>query len=361
MSTNPRGLLGPSLLAAALCACGSETATPSPTPDAAVDAPADQAPAADAPVADAPVADAQPDVTSTPDAAVADAAEPPVEADPCDALHAGTVSNYTVDGTARSFILTLPQGATATGGHWPVVFNWHGLGDTARNFNGLLAGQVDNATMPFILVTPESTHLGPTTTPLGLEWDEIMVSPPNREARLFDAVVRCLDARWGVDRDRVYTVGFSAGAIMSDLLAVLRGDQLAAVVSYSGGYFADPENPPTLGPLRGAVSWPELTTRNRYTQLMLFGGATDTFNLVVATAHFDQFARNDATFLRAMGHDVIVCDHGGGHRVPTAVMGAQLVAFFAAHPRGAGPSPWASALPSGWPDWCAFQGRSATP
>jgi predicted esterase len=332
--------------------CGTDPASPSVTPDAATDARTVDAPA----TADSGPADA----AQTPDASTADAApppdvmEPPLMAGSCDMVHAGTVTGFMVDGADRSFIITLPNGADAPGGHWPVVFNWHGLGDTAANFNGLLAGQANNTSMPFILVTPESTHLGPTTQPPGLDWDELMVMTPNREARLFDAVVGCLDTRFGVDRDRVYTVGFSAGAIMSDLLAVLRGDQLAAVVSFSGGYFADEANPATLGALRSFVAWPDLTTRNAYPQLMLHGGMTDTFSLVVATARFNVFAENDSAWLRARGHDVIVCDHGGGHRVPAGVMGRQVVEFLAAHRRGMA-STWGAGLPADYPAYCAFQ------
>lgn len=335
--------------------CGSSTASPSPSPDASTDVSA---------VDTSVVADnGAPDVPSTPDAVTPvdvapppDVTEPPLMTSSCDDLHAGTVDGFMVDGMARSFILTLPTGATAPGGTWPVVFNWHGLGDTARNFNGLMASQVNNTSMPFILVTPESTGLGPTTTPVGLDWDQLNVMPPNREARLFDAVVGCLNTRFGVDRDRVYTMGFSAGAIMSDLLGVLRGDQLAAVVSFSGGYFANPDNPATLGALRSFVSWPDLTTRNPYPQLMLHGGMTDTFSLVVATARFNVFAANDSTWLRARGHDVILCDHGGGHRVPAGVMGRQVVEFFAAHRRGM-PSTWGAGLPADYPAYCAFQAR----
>ncbi len=336
-----------------LTGCGSDPASPAVTPDASVDTPAVDTsvdtPAVDAPATTDAVVDAEPP---------ADAQKPPLMTGSCDDLHAGTVTGFMVDGAARTFILSLPSGATAPGGHWPVVFNWHGLGDTATNFNGLMSTQVNNATMPFILVTPESTHLGPTTQPVGLDWDELLVTTPNREARLFDAVMGCLDTRFGVDRDRVYTMGFSAGAIMSDLLAVLRGDQLAAVVTYSGGYFANPANPMTLGALSSFVSWPDLTTRNAYPQLMLHGGMTDTFSLVVATARFNVFAENDQSWLRARGHDVIVCDHSGGHRVPGALMGRQVVEFLAAHRRGVA-STWGAGLPSDYPSYCAFQAHTS--
>jgi len=342
----PRVALVLSMLA--LVGCGDNTVSPSPV-DAGVgsDAPA----TVDTPaVVDAPAAEDTPVAVDTPPPE--DVPEPPVESEGCDGIAAGMASGFTVDGLARSFILTLPAGATATGGSWPVVFNWHGLGDSPANMNQLLAGQVDNPTMPFILVTPASTRLGPTTTPLGLDWEQLRARTPNREARLFDAVLSCLDRRWGVNRDRIYTVGFSAGAIMSDLLGVLRGEQLAAVVTYSGGYFSNPENPPTLGPLRGFVAWPALRPTARYPQLMLHGGTRDLFSLQVATAHFDQFAANDLGYLNNAGHDVLLCAHNGGHTLPQGVLGARLVEFFAAHPRTATRSPWRTAMPTGWPSYC---------
>lgn len=283
---------------------------------------------------------------------------PPVVVPSCDALAAGTVNGFTVDSIDRQFILTLPRGATAPSGHWPVVFNWHGLGDTAANMNGLLAGAVNNASMPFILVTPESTHLLPTTSPIGIEWDNIRTRQDSRDARFFDAVLQCLDSRWGVDRDRVYTVGFSAGAIMSDLLGVLRGSQIAAVVSFSGGYFSDPMNPPTLGPLSTYPQWPALAPAARYSQLVVYGGTADMFSLAIAAAHFNQFAANDIPYLNTARHDVVACGHGGGHTIPTGVQATQIVEFLAAHPRTVTSSPWASALPADYPSYCSFHAQA---
>ena len=356
-STAPRSLLRtlviPMSLVGALGACG-ETASTAPA-DAAVDrgpvAPTDTGEAVDAgtaPADDVPVVT----VDDVPDP---DVAEPPLEMGSCDALAAGMVTGFRVDSLDRAFILALPPGATAPGGRWPVVFNWHGLGDSAPNMHPLFASEVGNATMPFILVTPVSTRLGPTTSPLGLEWENLRATTPNREARLFDAVLRCLDQRWGVDRDRVYSAGFSAGAIMTDLLGVLRGSQIAALASYSGGYFSNPENPPTLGPLRTYPAWPALPSSARYAQLIMFGGETDSFNLFVAMAHFDVFAGNDVGYLNARGHDVVYCNHNGGHTVPRTLLGRQVVQFFAAHPRGVGASPWAAALPSTYPSYCGFR------
>lgn len=333
-------------LVLSLSACGSATTPASNAADASV---ADVQTAADTPAANAPA-----DVPAARDVIVADRYEPPVEASSCDALQPGTVANFMVDGLARSFILTLPNGASAPGGRWPVVFQWHGAGDNAANFNGLLAGQVNNSAMPFILVTPVSTRLLPTTMPIGFEWEQLQARAPNREARLFDAVLRCVQERYGLDEDRVYTVGFSAGALMSDLLGVLRGDRLAGIVAFSGGYFANPDNPPTLGSLRSFVAWPELITPNRYAQMLVFGGDRDTYPLVIAQARFDLYAANDVPWLTAAGHDVVACNHNMGHTIPRALMGPAIVQFLSAHRRGGGASPWAAALPSTFPDYCQY-------
>lgn len=358
---SPSSLLAALAAVGALVGCGDSAVTP-PRDAAASDA---TGAVSDAGTATPDVGATDPDAGTEPtdappvpiDEPPANVTEPPLMTGPCDAFVSGTVTGFRVDDLDRSFILTLPTGATGTGGRWPVVFNWHGLGDSAPNMNMLLAGEVNNATMPFILVTPVSTRLGPTTSPLGLEWENLRATTPNREARLFDGVVRCLDERYGVDRDRLYTVGFSAGAIMSDLLGVLRGSQLAAIASYSGGYFSNADNPATLGALRTYPQWPTLGSQARYAQLLMFGGETDTFNLFVATARFNTFAENDLPYLNARRHDVVFCNHNRGHSVPQGILGRQVVQFFAAHPRGVATSPWAAALPSGWPSYCAFHGR----
>lgn len=301
--------------------------------------------------ADAPAEADVPDVPGDPGAPDI----PDVPPDPkCDALAPGTVSGFDVDGTPRTFLLHLPAGVE-DGGPWPVVFNWHGFGDTATNMAWLLSGQVDNASWPFILVTPEDTNLQP---PSGMDWDILTVNEPNQEARLFDEVLKCLDQRWGVDRDRVHAVGFSAGAIMADLLGVLRGDQVASIATYSGVYFSNPPNVEALGMLSSFVSWPAMATGNRYAQLLVHGGPNDHYNLYVASLQFDESGKRDATWLNELGHDVVHCDHGGGHTVPSAFNdgGGRLVQFFQAHPRGQGASPWrASGLPAGYPGYCVLE------
>jgi len=274
----------------------------------------------------------------------------------CQAIAAGTVTGFDVDGKARTFLLHLPADAEG-GGPWPVVFNWHGVGDTAQNMAGLLSGKVNNPDYPFILVTPEDTNIMP---PGGMDWDILTVTEPNQEARLFDEVLACLDQRFGVDWERIHSVGFSAGSIMVDLLGVLRGEMLASIATYSGVYFSNQPNVDALGTLAGFVSWPEMPTGSTYTQLLVHGGKSDNYNMMIVTLQFDESGKRDVTWLAGFGHDVIHCDHSGGHTVPYAFNdgGSKLVDFFKSHPRTAVGSPWsAHGLPAGYPDYCEVAGR----
>lgn len=279
----------------------------------------------------------------------------------CEALAPGLNTGFDVNGTARSFYLDLPAGADA-GGPWPVVFAYHGLGDTAANFRNLFAGQVDNADMPFILVTPEDTDF-PLMVPLigtiAFDWDTFAVSEGgagNLEVEMFDAVRECVDQRWGVDDNHVHAAGFSLGGVTTDMLATTRGELLASVATYSGGYW---NNPPNVGLSLGTVaSWPAHAVENPYPQMIIHGGPEDTFVVLenVFTMSFYEFAQNDMVWLPENGHPVIVCDHGSAHTAPSSVSPASIVQFFAAHPLGVGDSPWKGSPPANGFGDCTFDG-----
>ena len=183
----------------------------------------------------------------------------------------------------------------------------------------------------------------------------IMTASSNREARLFDEVLSCLSSRYGVDENHVHSVGFSLGAILTDMLGVIRGDRLASTLTFSGGYFSNPANVSTLGIGAALVTWPEMTTTNRFAQVLLHGNTTDTYDLAgYVTVHFDTFAANDVPYLNALGHDVVLCDHGEGHEIPDGFGAARIVEFFQAHAKGA--SAWTAGLPADYVSlgYCTF-------
>lgn len=271
-----------------------------------------------------------------------DAAEEP-DATPvpahCEPLVEGRNEHFPVGPIPRAFELYLPAGVEG-GDAWPIVFAWHGFGEEAATMRRFLRDEVDGD-YPMILVVPEDVGL---ELPFGAGWDNLDASDGSLEVELFDGILECLDARWGVDPDRVHSLGFSSGAITSNLLGHLRGDRIASIASLSGAYWANPAN------LNPVASWPATSAVSpRYVQLLTWGGVGDSafgFNFALTAA-------NDQAWLNARGHDVIACDHGGGHALPDEPGAAALMAFFAAHPRGVAASPWISGLPPGYPvPWC---------
>ena len=313
------------------------------SPEDTADAPPDTADAERD--ADAEHEDADSDVP------VPDAAEDPAldtAADPdvlpiaahCELLHAGEVTGFPVGPLTRSFELYLPVNVDSRR-DWPVVFGWHGFGEAARAIASFLRAEVNGPNYEFIYVVPDDIGL---ELPFGADWDNLDLSDGSLEAELFDAVLECLDARWGLDTDRVHSIGFSSGAITTNSLGILRGDRLASVASLSGGYWSNPAN------ANPVASWPDTPSRSpRYAQLLTWGGVSDT----AFGYSFALMAANDQIYLNARGHDVIACDHGGGHALPDEPNGAAIARFFAAHPRGVEASPWTAGFPEGYPlPWC---------
>ncbi len=254
-----------------------------------------------------------------------------------DVLTEGWNEGYIVNGVERSFYLDLPENVEE-GGPWPVVFNWHGFGDTASNMRQMVQFLVDNPMMPFIGVTPEDSEML-------YDWDLLDgVNPENREMLLFDALLEDIDSTWGVDWNHVHTMGFSFGGTVSNMLGVLRGDVIASQANWSSVYGSNPMN---IIPYM-MMWWPELPPEYRYVELRVHGGILDWMMLP-----FGQYGTNDRKYLNANGHDVIGCKHSLPHNMGAVFMGPEhFIRFFADHPRGLFDSPYAEDMPSEYPSSC---------
>ena len=209
--------------------------------------------------------------------------------------------------------MNLPNGADS-GGPWPVVFNWHGMGDNAQNFSGLVSPFVNDPNFSFIAITPNNTN-------------------PTAEPRLFKSVLDCLVQHYNVDENHIHAMGFSYGAMSVDRVVVAHTERLASVLSYSGQY-ASYNN----------------TSPNKYVQVFVHGGNSDAVGI-----NFGQAATKDSNTLVNQGHDVIVCNHGQGHTVPNSMYTDKAIEFFADHPLGTHESPYRSGLPADFPNYCEFK------
>lgn len=255
----------------------------------------------------------------------------------------------------RDFIIRFPESLDSQE-EWPVVFLFHGYGDSASNFESLLAAEVDNSTMPFILVVPEARADLFTfgVPPTGLDWDMIILEDGSAEVDLFDSVLECIDTRWGVDDQHVHLSGFSAGSITADSIALMRPEKIASIATYSGAYFSNPDNRADLGTIMGMnvgdfFSWPDFAEEhNKYTQVLISGAeGKDIWSTSGFTIEFDHMATFDANYLTSMGHNVIRCNHGGSHTVK-GLTRKDIVQFFSDHPFGTEVSPYKDGLPTGW-------------
>jgi predicted esterase len=293
----------------------------------------------------------------------------------CPELTAGWNTDFIVNGEqsknlARSFILSLPDGV-AWRRDWPVIFNWHGVGVSADFFLPMLDGWQNNDIMPFILVTPEDTGLPMATIPpQGVDWDNLVLDDGSIEAELFDRILECLDRRFGVDFSRIHLTGFSAGSIACDSLAVMRGERVASIFTYSGAYFSNPENPPALGAgIANFIKWPPLNVANKFVQVLVHGAGDpgcgnrdcgdpngnccDIWSTIGLSVNFQKMAENDAPYLSALGHDVLLCNHGQGHLMG-GVTQPSLIRFFNDHPLGTEVSPYRAGLTGEFAEICTF-------
>lgn len=272
----------------------------------------------------------------------------------CPTLTAGA-QTFASGGMERDIVVTIPANPEGAG----LVFMWHGFGDTAANFSAALGGPSLSANQNLVTITPaavvdalETEKLAPfkqfasAVGPIPPTWS--IIEGPELDLRLFDDLMACADEQFGLDRKRVYTVGFSQGALWSTVLVLERSEYLAAAVLWSGGlgwsgglielvrfaYAAPARKIPVLASSGGATDiWPNA-------QLKLVDFAAGTIELVDA--------------LRADGHAAVFCDHNLGHTVPFDG-GQWSMEFMLSHTWTAdGASDYYGHDGSGFPNYCTF-------
>jgi poly(3-hydroxybutyrate) depolymerase len=163
-----------------------------------------------------------PDVGAAPDAA------PPTASAGCNsgkAAPAEGAHELPVNGEARKFLLRLPAAYDGKKA-WPVLFVFHGAGQSASYFDGNTDLRAQTEAQA-ILVFPD----GPVKPDGRRSW--VFRSPDN--VLFVDALAAWLKDNTCVDPSRLFATGLSSGGYMSLTLACQRGDVFRAVASASGG------------------------------------------------------------------------------------------------------------------------------
>jgi poly(3-hydroxybutyrate) depolymerase len=230
-------------------------------------------------------------------------------------------------GSERTVVIEFPSEVRPG---MPVLFVWHGLGDSASSMNTWmdLSGFAEDNDM--IVVLPDSQDRN------NLTWDTLDAN--GDDTVLFDDMRTCLSQELDVDLGRVMSTGFSFGGLFTTFLTMVRGDSLATTVPMSGG--------------TDSLLLPYKTPASQLPVLVMWGGATDTYGTPPFNVDFSATSSDFANRLEGDGHLVMRCDHGGGHSVPFEIHDV-LSAWLAPHVYGQ-PSPFEDGDDSAFPSWCSL-------
>jgi predicted esterase len=158
------------------------------------------------------------------------------------------------------------------------------------------------------------------------------------DMRLSDEIVACAIAKQNINTRRLYTVGFDLGAMQAVQLAVWRSGYIASIVAHSTSLVGAPA---------------EQDPNNLYAAMVLHGGLQDSsgFEYNVGSEQYVDMLRGDMESTISGQHFAVLCVHGGGHIVAEDAR-SSAYAFLLAHPYATHPSPYADALPDGFPVYC---------
>ena len=138
----------------------------------------------------------------------------------------GTEMTWTVDGVERVALVYAPAAPSAKPP--PLVFVFHGHGGTMRTaFQGL---HIHTEWPEAIVVYPQGLRTVSAIDPQGVRsgWQTHSGQNGNRDLKFFDAMLTGLRKKFAIDDQRIYSTGFSNGAVFSYLLWAERGGTLAA-------------------------------------------------------------------------------------------------------------------------------------
>lgn len=252
----------------------------------------------------------------------------------------------------RTFLVIVPDDIQPDE-QLPVMFMWHWLGGSAKNFYERADAQNAVNEKRFIAVIPDGR-----TPEQGVffKWPFSITDIDDSleaEFQFFDDMLSCVHEQFNVDKDCVSSVGVSAGALFTSQLAGGRGDRLASFMSLSGG-------------TGGNVVKPWTVPEHKMPGLVLWGGEDD-FCIAV---DFEQTSKDLEKHLVEGGHFVVECIHNCNHSTPPFEVPEGMTAFaplwdfLRDHPYWLTPgqSPYISeGMAASMPNWCAVGVGNAIP
>jgi predicted esterase len=259
----------------------------------------------------------------------------------CSNIVAGT-STLTVNGTSRTFSVQLPANTS----RMALLFLWHGFMQVPTDFANTIVYDVpagkwvpfdpNGFPMPLMIVTPVDTKLLP---PAGLDWDIVSGAT---DFPYFEAMLQCIKQQFQIDETRIYSFGFSAGAVFTDLLSAKYPHLFAATISESGAWFNDQAEWSDVTIPLIQWQWPSFNVADGGNVLLTHGGTND-FATVISLESANHKA---LPFLHDNGRTVTECAHTFGHTLDPDLTQRMYYDWMWAHQLGGSPI---SGLPGGFP------------
>ena len=181
--------------------------------------------------------------------------------------------------------------------------------------------------MPLMIVTPFDNKMVP---PFGLDWD---IVSGEQDVPYFEAMLQCIQQQFNIDSNRIYSFGFSAGAVFSNLLSAKYPDLFAATVSESGAWFNDQDQWSDVSVPIMQWQWPAFDPAQRGNVLLTHGGQND-FATVISLESANQKA---LPFLYDAGRTVMECGHTFGHTLDPDLTQGMYYQYLWAHQLGGPP------------------------
>jgi predicted esterase len=256
-----------------------------------------------------------------------------VEAEPsvtCTPVVKG-VGAVSINGAApRQYYVDVPMDTSQP---MALLFSWHGYQQAPLDFKNLVGFDPNGASMPMVIVTPADTGL---FLPQGLDW-YILGSNGNVDFPYFQGMLACLENQFSIDTTRIYSFGFSAGAVFTNLLASQWPHLFAATISESGAWFSDQAEVAAIDGVGQLVpwDWPPLDPADKGNVLMTHGGPSD-YATIISIELADQAA---LPYLLENQRTVVDCAHNSGHALDPDVTNQMIYEYLLAHQLGK-PSPF---------------------
>jgi polyhydroxybutyrate depolymerase len=228
------------------------------------------------------------------------------------------VMTWNVDGTKRQAIVYSPSKIS---GKAPLVFSFHGHGDTALNFEGV---GLQDAWAEAVVVYPQGLASPRDGAP---GWQNEAGLDGDRDLKLVDQAIAELHKTFPIDDSRIYATGFSNGARFSYLLWAVRPRVFAA-----------------FGPVAGMLA-PSMTL-SEPKPVVHVGGQQDRTNAFALQVQSIELAKkvngvmgqgescgHQCLLYSGKGAPVMTMIHNGGHIYPEGTS-ELIVKFFKQHALG---------------------------